>query len=65
MSCPRSDETGWGTSRPLCQKSQVGGRLLEHLPMVRGPSPSYGFEPPVGIEPTTCRLQGGRSGHLS
>ena len=24
-----------------------------------------GFEPPVGIEPTTCRLQGGRSGHLS
>lgn len=22
-------------------------------------------EPPVGIEPTTCRLQGGRSGHLS
>ena len=35
MSCPRSDETGWGTSRPLCQKSQVGGRLLEHLPKVR------------------------------
>ena len=22
-------------------------------------------EPLVGIEPTTCRLQGGRSGHLS
>ena len=20
---------------------------------------------PIGIEPTTCRLQGGRSGHLS
>lgn len=51
----------WG-ERPLAYLLAV---RLNVVPLVRHDNTVPRFEPPVGIEPTTCRLQGGRSGHLS
>ena len=65
-------------SCPPVRTRQVGGSLVRSPEAIswgkasgslthgkRSKPVKTGFEPPVGIEPTTCRLQGGRSGHLS
>ena len=67
-----------GDVLPPARTRQVGGSLVRSPEAIswgkasgslthgkRSKPVKTGFEPPVGIEPTTCRLQGGRSGHLS
>ena len=67
-----------GDVLPPVRTRQVGGSLVRSPEAIswgkasgslthgkRSKPVETGFEPPVGIEPTTCRLQGGRSGHLS